>query len=759
MDIKVNQAPGPDQAQQQPPRKIPMRFRTRTALTGGRGPGVAFFDSAEHWSVVDGLRLTLADGSSHDAAHLEFNLQNGCRLSFGQIIALAGDFYAIAHEPISDQADKPAAFRKTFATLDQADPQEVKKILGIMEEEFQAIANAIAKGEAPHEAYARNSEHWDLQYNVATGGSGVVVAGQPIYPYDTDLWGRYMWIASFNWDHFGLHAQDVYSAGLQVAMDTAAAASAQQGTHRSKGLMKAYAYLAFASHYLTDSFASGHLRTPRRHLHDFESSQKHAIDFAPDACAKAMHDEDGFNGLWVRNAAGDHWISYGDGRYFDSVNTANRNVMRAALRGAIADVYRAFSDGKALANPASLRLLPKLPLDPEAADNFSPLFVVKPDEALARVRVPATDPEARTWKRAGVLGVAPWWLLAAELNGALRPPQLGAPPGKGQATGPNTSSGSATNWVVQARLLQHQGKPLTTQSSPSIAEFNGERWVCVKQGNQLLIGRHSTQWSDFQVLKASGDPVQTSTPAALVVHNDMLHCFHADFEGHLQWLEWHGDHWMNRGTVQVNGTAAKTDRAPCAVSLPNAGHLVLFFKGYRSSDLYYAWRFEKEAKWLGNTPVQTGQGYAAMTDEQPCVASTREGAFVYFRAHGGRSVYSIWVSDNDPAGNFYFYGNEPINMVDKTVAWTSAAVAAAANPSGGQVLLVVPHDSNVLRSVTQQTIGDTTQRQYLPGDVDAADGEQLLSNITPALALVDGRYWMLSVEPEGHQVVLSFGQP
>ena len=75
------------------------------------------------------------------------------------------------------------------------------------------------------------------------------------------------------------------------------------------------------------------------------------------------------------------------------------------------------------------------------------------------------------------------------------------------------------------------------------------------------------------------------------------------------------------------------------------------------------------------------------------------------------------------------------------------------------MLLVVPHDDNALRSITQQTLGDTTQRQYLPGDVDAADGEQLLSNITPALALIDGRYWMLSVEPEGHQVMLSFGQP
>ncbi|QLA79930.1 hypothetical protein EXV95_04290 [Acidovorax sp. JMULE5] len=753
MDIKVNQPLGPDQTQQQP-RKVPMRFRTRTALAGGRRPGVAFFGSAEHWSVVDGLRLTLADGSSHDAVHLEFTLENGCRLSFGQIVALAGDFYALAHKPISDQADKPAAFRETFATLDKADPQEVKKILGIMEEEFQAIANAIAKGEDPHEAYARNSDHWDLQYNVATGG-----ADKKIYPYDTSLWGRYMWIASFNWDHFGAHAHDVCRAGLQVAMETAASASAHQGLHRSNGLLKAYAYLAFASHYLTDGFASGHLRTPRRHLHDFQSSQTHSIDFAPDACAKAMHDEDGFNGLWVSNAAGDHWIAYGDGRYFDTVNAANRNVMRAALRAAIADVYRAFTDGKAVAAPTYLRLLPKLPLDPQATDNFSPLFVAKPGEALARVRVPTANPNSREWMRAGILGVAPWWVLAAELNGALRPPKIGVPPGKGQATGPNTGSGSATNWIVQARLLERQGKPLTTQSSPAIAEFKGERWVCVKQGNQFLIGRHRTQWTDFQLLKVSGDPVQTSTPATLVVHGDVLHCFYADFEGCLQWLQWNGDRWMKHGTVQVNGSAAKTDRAPCAVSLPNARHLVLFFKGYRSSDLYYAWRFEKETKWLGNTPVQTGQGYAAMTDEQPCAACTREGAFVYFRAHGGRSVYSIWVSDNDPARNFYFYGNEPIRLIDKSVAWTSAAVAAAAQPTDSQVLLVVPHDDNALRSITQQTLGDTTQRQYLPGDVDAADGEQLLSNITPALALIDGRYWMLSVEPEGHQVMLSFGQP
>ena len=40
----------------------PVRSRMRTALTGGRRIGTKLFDSAEHWSIVDGMLLPMADG-------------------------------------------------------------------------------------------------------------------------------------------------------------------------------------------------------------------------------------------------------------------------------------------------------------------------------------------------------------------------------------------------------------------------------------------------------------------------------------------------------------------------------------------------------------------------------------------------------------------------------------------------------------------------------------------------------------------------
>lgn len=48
-----------------------------------------------------------------------------------------------------------------------------------------------------------------------------------------------------------------------------ARAAAKESTKggKSKMLIKAYVYDAFACHFLTDLFSSGHLRSPRRDLH------------------------------------------------------------------------------------------------------------------------------------------------------------------------------------------------------------------------------------------------------------------------------------------------------------------------------------------------------------------------------------------------------------------------------------------------------------------------------------------------------------
>lgn len=744
-----------------PPRHVPTRFRVRTALAGGRPAGTEFFNSAEHWSIVDGMHLRMADGSVHEAAHFLFDLSNGCKLSFGQIIALAGDFYAIWQAPISDQTDKVEAFRKTFATLDTADKGEVERILAIMEEEFQAIAQAIAAGEDPHAAYDQRHREWDAKYNAATGGSG-----SSYFYLRIGDWGRYMWIASYNWDHFGLHAHQVYKAGLAVAMDTAAQAGRKEGADRQATLLRAYQHLAFACHYLTDSFSAGHLRTPRRHLHDFSLSHTWANHFASDSCAEVMHGEDNFNGLWVRNAVGDEWIAYGDGRYFDDVNRANRNVMRAAVRCAIDDVYQSFIAGQPVATPTSLPLMPVLPLSPTNSDNFAPLFYDPEGNAMAWVRLVVTDPKRYEWGPVRPLpppSPPPWQLLAFDLHKLDKPPRIGAPPRSGAASGPHVNDrGGVSSWLEQGRLWQRPGRPLTTNASPAIVEFEGQCWVCVRQGSSLLVGTHaSTGWSDFVPLKISGDPVQTLAGASLVVHKGVLHCFYPDVEGRLQWLQWTGSQWRSHGSVQVNGHPVKSDAAPAALSVPRSDILVLVYKGLGSSYLFQSWYFEQKSEWVGNAWITiTDQPAPAMTDAQPVAATGRDTVFVYYRGYATQTLFRLDVQYYAYTSSFDFAGNVPVTLPDGTPVTTSMAAAASTGADASTTLLVVPRDGEGnLSEVFQLRIGSTEQFQYLESDLQVSDGRRLRSAFTPALACVGGTFWLLTVKADTKEVVLSFGQP
>jgi len=64
----------------------------------------------------------------------------------------------------------------------------------------------------------------------------------------------------------------------------------------------AIARTAYGMHFMTDAFASGHMRTPRKAL-----GQRGAF------LAKVMHDIDNKVGLWVKDGFGDVWRAFGDG--------------------------------------------------------------------------------------------------------------------------------------------------------------------------------------------------------------------------------------------------------------------------------------------------------------------------------------------------------------------------------------------------------------------------------------------------------------
>ncbi len=192
-----------------------------------------------------------------------FKLSNGLPLTYGKICGLAGDFYG-TDRPISDGttfADQVARFHLAFNFLAQEKertPAEAADILGILQQEVDAVNEAIKEQNDPWDVHpALPNVNLKLEW-ATTGRSPPALS--------------YLNLAKINWDHFGPDARIAYNAGHRAALDIALKGG-------NDNLELAYAMNAFADHFLQDSFSAGHLRTPRRALH------QSLLPFA-DVCAK-----------------------------------------------------------------------------------------------------------------------------------------------------------------------------------------------------------------------------------------------------------------------------------------------------------------------------------------------------------------------------------------------------------------------------------------------------------------------------------------
>ena len=67
-------------------------------------------------------------------------------------------------------------------------------------------------------------------------------------------------MAANNHDHFLPYAKDAYLTGHQLAMEKAKEAGKHGGKESKHLLHEAFSLDGFACHFLTDSFASGHIR-------------------------------------------------------------------------------------------------------------------------------------------------------------------------------------------------------------------------------------------------------------------------------------------------------------------------------------------------------------------------------------------------------------------------------------------------------------------------------------------------------------------
>lgn len=332
------------------------------------------FEGAEHKAVGDNTRLRFVEGAEPVLAqNVPLHLPNGLALTYGQVLALGGDFYGIVDRPINEgstPADRLQRFTAAFDSLAAlpASKTEATQVLAIMQKEIDAVKQAVKDGKQPHEAYDALGDTLSEEWNKITGGGSFVSALFPL--------GRYLKLAANNADHFGEWARLAYIAGHTAALQTAAAARANQDELQ---LERAYAMNAFADHYLTDLFSSGHLRVPRKAM----AAAVTPSDLGS-LITRFMHDEDSKFGLKVRNGHGEQWRAFGDKRYFDTTDADNRNQVNQAVQDSADEVYAAYSSGNVPTTFNALQRLPDLTFVMNPANNFSPLFRVQDNKVLRR---------------------------------------------------------------------------------------------------------------------------------------------------------------------------------------------------------------------------------------------------------------------------------------------------------------------------------------------------------------------------------------
>ena len=225
--------------------------REREYEHDSEGNPILPFEYQEHCSLGNALHLKGHDTHSFGPS-AKFNalkLDNGLELTYGEINGLAGDFFG-TEQPISDGGnveEQKRRFYEAYKTLAEWVLKDTKahELLEVLQTEAKAVDEAIRKGEDPSTADAKL---WPL----ITNAKFTIITTLRSGP-------GYVKLASLNVDHFGLDARTAYNAGHLRALEEAARGEIAN-------LRRAYTMNAFADHFLQDSFASGHLRTPRRKL-------------------------------------------------------------------------------------------------------------------------------------------------------------------------------------------------------------------------------------------------------------------------------------------------------------------------------------------------------------------------------------------------------------------------------------------------------------------------------------------------------------
>ncbi|MGE3919578.1 MAG: hypothetical protein AB7F64_01305 [Gammaproteobacteria bacterium] len=412
--------------------------------------GSAGFGDTEHWDIgnqafkaffeSDVSKKTLAFGFNSATGELE--LSDKTKIKPGLIVALAGDFYGDPEHPISVDLTGPtprmrdlskpeekeaaiAAFEVAYQTLSEAhDTKAAKKKFEDYFKEIQAVqldptirqgiheweayVKALDKGETPsiprYKQVSELMERHSLAHNLNCHK----------HTRDGVFDSEYLRMLASNYDHFGELGQLAYQVGHEVALQAACKAHKASEPKEKKHLLhRAMGLELFAAHFLTDNYASGHMRVPRlalvKHVKAHPSKNalyqtlfKYKLDDTKLAglLVNAMHDEENRRPLLVMNLneaqksqrgevnSGAVWKAYGDYYYFDVDNRENRKRVIEALAKQLNVVFTAYETGDKPAEDLT-EIFPT-PL----AVNRNPMFRVKADGHV-QVRHAVSNPDGQ----------------------------------------------------------------------------------------------------------------------------------------------------------------------------------------------------------------------------------------------------------------------------------------------------------------------------------------------------------------------------
>jgi len=351
---------------------------------------IVHFESGEHIAAGSEITIHLSKDDPGQANYT-FHLPNGVQLTYGEMLSM-GDFYGIPGKPTSlekTESDRENHFRDIFKTLatDYHTVIEAPQILAVIHEEQSAVDEGLKKGEKPETIYRQISDHLNREWNAITGGSGT----GPLWYLDE---GRYLKLAAADIDHFGQYALLAYQAGHQVALQEALNARLKNDTHE---LELAYAMNAFACHYLSDLFASGHLRSPRYELYSMVTPST-----VGSLLVTYMHDEEDQYGLHVHDQQNHRWISYGDRFYFDPQSAENRVRQKIALQTSADEIFSAYETGVIPVDQVTSFIPEPDENGSDSQNDISPLFYYDQTSHKLMRRVDMTNVYDRHW-------TSNWW--------------------------------------------------------------------------------------------------------------------------------------------------------------------------------------------------------------------------------------------------------------------------------------------------------------------------------------------------------------